>query len=143
MKKILIGLPLIALIFFPWLLPMPVTTSSVVAQYELGGHMTFDVTAWNLSPLARTITSDHSTDIVLVIDGAPVAALPTSNTITLHRYDQLTRSVTYAISARSIDGSPRFNSASRQVEVAEGKHKIAVQWLGGTSFSQTVAFVRL
>lgn len=142
MKKFFIGFAILILLASPYFLPMPIATSGFIAQYALGEPMTFDIALWNVSPLAREITSDNATQVVLKVDGKPIATTATSVSPRVAQFSRVEQTVSYQISKKSVD-TARFDIATNTIELPQGRHDISVEWLGSSSFSHSIAIVQM
>ncbi len=142
MKKIVAGLIIILLIAAPYFLPMPLVTSGFVAQYALGESVKFDIAAWNISPLSREIKADNATDVVLKIDGTPIANTTTDVAPRISQFSRVEHTVEYRIS-KTPASSPGFDTATGEIELPPGEHTIAVEWLGASSWGSKVRIIQL
>lgn len=142
MKKLFIGIFVLALFASPYFLPMPLVTSGFVAQYALGDSITFDIAAWNVSPLAREVKKEGATNIILKIDGQPIAITDTPASAQITQFSRTEQTVSYRIS-KQVVRTPSFNTATGEIELPEGRHDISVEWLGSSSFSHNISIVQI
>ena len=126
----------------PYFLPMPLFASSLRSQYALGDTFTVELAVWNISPITRSYTADDATDLVLSIDGQPLATTKTKISTEIRPFARVEQDVSYIIS-KTPATSVRFNEQSGQIELPEGPHDISVQWLGSSSLSHKASFVEL
>lgn len=142
MKKLIIVISIVVIVVAPYFLPMPLFASSLRSQYALGDTFTVELAVWNISPITRSYTADDATDLVLSIDGQPLATTKTKISTEIRPFARVEQDVSYTIS-KTPATSVRFNEQSGQIELPEGPHDISVQWLGSSSLSHKASFVEL
>lgn len=143
MKKIIILLLILAALALPSILPMPLMTSGMVAQYALGDTITLNVTAWNLSPLSRDFpVEDGGATATLKVDGKPVASIAATAPVHVGPFGQATQKLSYKISKKNASAAT-FDAATGAIELPTGEHKLSMEWLGSSSLGSTVRIVEL
>lgn len=142
MKKLLIFIAVAAVVVLPYLLPMPIFVSNLRSQYALGDTLTFDVAAWNVSPIPRVLSEEKATNVTLKVDGRPLVTTATAISHEVAPYSRVEQTVSYSISKQA-SAQVGFDAATQQIELPVGRHDITVEWLGSTAFSKSVSFVEL
>lgn len=143
MKKILLVLIILVAVGLPILLPMPVMTSGLIAQYERGQSIELTVTVWNISPINKKIAdTPHATDAVLKVDGKPIASTPTNVPHQLPLFSSQSQKLIYTVSKQESD-TPRYDAGTGQLLLPLGKHKLSVEWLGSTSLGSQIRIIDL
>lgn len=142
MKKFFISLLLILLLASPYFLPMPIMTSGWLAQYAPGDTIEFNVAAWNISPIGRTVKNPDATKVVLKIDGAPIATTTTAVAPRVAEFSRTTQSVSYTISKKAVQVVD-LDVSTGELELPAGKHDVSVEWLGSSTLSRSITIVQL
>lgn len=142
MKKLFIFIVVAAVVVLPYLLPMPFFVSNLHNQYALGDTMTFDISAWNISPIPRAYDGEAATNVVLKIDGQPLVTTETPISHEVRSFSRVDQTVSYTISKQA-SKQVGFDETTRQIELPAGRHDITVEWLGSTAFSKNVSFTEI